>query len=145
MDTQTAEINFPGDFTKNFPLSDITTIRLGGEAEYFYICRDTDEIIRCIEISNNRKIPMQVISGGSNIIFPDAGCKGMVIKINNRGVRFEESSNGLVRAVCSAGEDWDEFVSMCVGKGLAGVECLSGIPGSVGSTPYKMLELTGRR
>ena len=144
MEGQTHKISFPGDFIRDFPLSGVTTVRLGGKAKYFRVCEDTEDIKACLSISKEKSVPLYVISGGSNVIFPDEGFEGIVIKIASKGTEFEEAGNGLTRIRCSAGEDWDRFVKMCVDKGLAGIECLSGIPGSAGSTPIQNVGAYGQ-
>ena len=79
------------------------------------------------------------MSGGSNLVVADAGFPGTVLRIVTRGVR--EAGDRLEVA---AGEPWDPFVARCVAAGRAGVECLSGIPGSVGATPIQNVGAYGQ-
>lgn len=133
----------PASFRTDVPLADLTTIRLGGNAKYFARCRTLDEIRSALRFARNGKIPVQVLGGGSNIIFPDAGFDGLVLSVGLEGVTFEdEGRNTFVNA--AAGETWDSLVQTCVEKNLAGVECLSGIPGSVGATPIQNVGAYGQ-
>ena len=93
----------------------------------------------CLEWAEAEGLPVQVLGGGSNVLFADAGYSGLVLKVGLSGVVF----NGATVEV-AAGEDWDEFVQCCVERGLAGVECLSGIPGSVGATPIQNVGAYGQ-
>ncbi len=124
-------------------LSGLTTIELGGNAEYFAECRNPGEIVSALQFADDRKIPFQIFSGGSNIIFPDEGYNGIVIRIMNKGISFTEVDE-IVFADVAAGEKWDDFVKVCIEKNLAGVECLSGIPGSVGATPIQNVGAYGQ-
>ncbi len=94
-------------------------------------------------LTRKEKIPVQVLGGGSNLIFPDEGFDGLVLSIGLKGITFEDE--GSFTAVnAAAGETWDSLVRMCVEKNLAGVECLSGIPGSVGATPIQNVGAYGQ-
>ena len=79
--------------------------------------------------------PLLIVAGGSNLVVADAGFPGTVLRIASRGI-----DGGTV----AAGEEWDPFVARCVAAGLAGVECLSGIPGSVGATPIQNVGAYGQ-
>src|SRR5205085_1944026 len=74
--------------------------------------------------------------GGSNLVVADAGYGGTVVRLATRGLAVERSDDS-VRLVVAAGEPWDAVVARCVIDGLAGIECLSGIPGSTGATPIQ--------
>ncbi len=85
-----------------------------------------------------RHLPLFVLGGGSNLLVSDAGFPGLVLRIALRGIDSGiESTEGNGQPVVSAaaGEDWDGLVAYAVAAGYAGVECLSGIPGTVGGTP----------
>ena len=124
---------------ENLPLSTLTTIKLGGNARYFISCESEEEIISALKYAKDNKLEVFVMSGGSNVIFPDEGFKGLVLQVNNKGIEFDDE---LVTS--KAGENWDEFVAQCVDKGLGYIECLSGIPGSVGATPIQNVGAYGQ-
>lgn len=120
-------------------LSELTTIKLGGKAKYFMDCSSEEEIISALKYADENELKVFVMSGGSNVVFPDDGFDGLVIRVNNKGIEF----NGETVTV-KAGEDWDEFVQKCIENDLQGIECLSGIPGSVGSTPIQNVGAYGQ-
>src|SRR5213076_1731775 len=79
------------------------------------------------------------MAGGSNLVIADAGFPGLVIRVATRGVERSDS-----RLTVQAGEDWDRVVAAAVAGGLAGIECLSGIPGSSGATPIQNVGAYGQ-
>ncbi len=124
-------------------LAEFTTIRLGGNAKYFVIARSTDDIRSALRFAASERLPVQILGGGSNVIFPDEGFHGLVIKVDLKGVRFEDEDEHTI-AVAAAGEVWDDFAKLCIDKNLSGVECLSGIPGLVGATPIQNVGAYGQ-
>lgn len=128
---------------KNILLSEYSTIGLGGEADFFCECNSEEQIISAVKYSKENNLRTVVISCGSNIVFPDKGFDGMVLKISLKGIEFKEDEN-YVTARVGAGENWDEFVKRCIDKNLTGVECMSGIPGSVGATPIQNVGAYGQ-
>src|SRR5215470_14260120 len=93
--------------------------------------------------AKNKKLPLFVLGGGSNLLVADAGFSGLVLKVRIAGVEWEpDNSRTIVRA--GAGEDWDHLVAQCVERDLGGIECLSGIPGSVGGTPVQNVGAYGQ-
>lgn len=124
---------------ENVPLAPLTTIRLGGAARYFVKCGSREDLAEAVGWARKKKLPLHVLGGGSNTIFRDEGFPGLVVKIELKGMAF-----GHERVVVAAGEDWDSFVAQCVEKNLAGVECLSGIPGLAGATPIQNVGAYGQ-
>ena len=131
------------EFRAEVPLADLTTIHLGGNAQYFIICRTLDEITSAVNFFQTTGFSLVVLGGGSNMVFPDNGFRGLVLKVDLRGVRFEDAGDSTI-ATAAAGETWDDLVRSSVEKGLAGIECLSGIPGSVGATPIQNVGAYGQ-
>ena len=84
-----------------------------------------------------------MLAGGSNIIFPDAGYPGLVVKIGIQGAAFRDAGDAVLVQV-AAGADWDALVREAVDRGLAGIECLSGIPGTAGATPVQNVGAYGQ-
>ncbi len=128
---------------KNVLLSNHTNIGLGGKANYFLKCATTEDIYYGLNFAKGNALNIQVIAGGSNIIFPDEGFNGVILLISLKGVEFSEKDESVYAKV-SAGESWDEFVASIIERGLTGVECLSGIPGSVGATPIQNVGAYGQ-
>jgi UDP-N-acetylmuramate dehydrogenase len=129
---------------RNVPLGPMTTLGVGGAAEYFFRAADEADIAEAFEWARERILPVFVLGGGSNIVVSDAGFRGLVLQVLLHGLAFEELGGDVVRVRAGAGEDWDEFVGECVERGLAGVECLSGIPGFVGGTPVQNVGAYGQ-
>src|SRR3954466_7087180 len=128
---------------ENVPLAPLTTLQVGGPARYFSEATSLSEIHEAVAIASEQKLPLFVMGGGSNLVISDDGWPGMVLKVAIRGMD-ERTVEGSVHFDVSAGEDWDEFVSRAVQRGCAGVECLSGIPGSVGGTPVQNVGAYGQ-
>ena len=128
---------------KDVMLSDYTTIGLGGPAGFFLQCENTGDIISGLKYASENNLPVQVLSGGSNIIFPDKGYEGLIIKIATKGIEINEEGNN-VHIKVKAGEVWDDVVRLCCERELTGVECLSGIPGSTGATPVQNVGAYGQ-
>ena len=126
---------------ENVPLAPLTTLQVGGPARYLVVARSTAEIVEALGYA--RDLPVFVLGGGSNLVVSDAGWRGVVIKIAIAG--FVERSDGVqVLFVVGAGEEWDKFVARAVARNCAGVECMSGIPGSVGGTPVQNVGAYGQ-
>ena len=120
-------------------LADFTTLRLGGPARRLVVAEDEAAIVAAVRAADAAAEPLLVLAGGSNLVVADAGVHGTVLRIASRGVRTEGD-----RLTVAAGEPWDPFVADCVAAGRAGVECLSGIPGSVGATPIQNVGAYGQ-
>lgn len=125
------------------PLAPLTTLGLGGPARHF-VSADSDEALRdALRWAHERGSPVALLGGGSNVVVPDAGFPGLVIALRTHGVSVDESGE-RVRVTAAAGEPWDELVARCVSEELAGIECLSGIPGLVGATPIQNVGAYGQ-
>jgi UDP-N-acetylmuramate dehydrogenase len=120
-------------------LAELTTLRLGGPVARYAEAADEGAIIAAVRAADAAQEPMLVLAGGSNVGVADAGVPGTVLRIVSRGVRVEGT-----RLEVASGEPWDPLVERCVADGLAGVECLSGIPGSVGATPIQNVGAYGQ-
>jgi len=127
----------------NIPLSNLTTIKLGGKAQHFVVATNTEELAEALEYARSENLGTYILGGGSNTIFPDNELKALVIKIDIKGISYKEVNNHIEVNVC-AGENWDDFVKDTVERNYAGVECLSGIPGSVGATPIQNVGAYGQ-
>ena len=124
---------------ENIPLAPFTTFGVGGPARWFAEEASEEEIVEASEWARERGVPLFVLGGGSNVLVADAGFDGLVLRVVVKGI---EREGGLFRA--GAGEDWDAFVEQAVTSGCAGVECLAGIPGTVGGTPVQNVGAYGQ-
>jgi UDP-N-acetylmuramate dehydrogenase len=120
-------------------LAELTTLRLGGPAARYAEAADEGAIIAAVRAADAAREPLLLLAGGSNVVVADAGFPGTVLRIVSRGVRVEGT-----RLEVAAGAPWDPLVARCVAEGRAGVECLSGIPGSVGATPIQNVGAYGQ-
>jgi UDP-N-acetylmuramate dehydrogenase len=120
-------------------LADLTTLRLGGPAGRLLEASQEDAIVAAVRAADAAGEPLLIMSGGSNLVVADAGFPGTVLRIVSRGVREDGD-----RLEVAAGEPWDPLVARCVAAERAGVECLSGIPGSVGATPIQNVGAYGQ-
>lgn len=127
---------------ENVPLAPYTTLGLGGEARYFIECRTADETATALVWARERSLPVYVLGGGSNVVFRDTGFPGLVLRVTIGGLELRDAEAPLVRA--GAGVEWDALVRAVVERGWSGVECLSGIPGTVGGTPIQNVGAYGQ-
>jgi UDP-N-acetylmuramate dehydrogenase len=131
---------------ENIPLAPLTTIRIGGPARYFVEAGTVGEVQEAVTFARSRDLPLFTLGGGSNLLIADAGWPGLVLKIAIQGIdrRSGHDEDGKILFDAGAGESWDKFVSHAVMARCAGVECLSGIPGSVGGTPVQNVGAYGQ-
>jgi UDP-N-acetylmuramate dehydrogenase len=122
-------------------LADYTTLRLGGPARGFVRAGTEDELIDAVRSADAAGEPVLILGGGSNLVVSDEGFDGTVIQVATRGVSRDGGPGVLTVA---AGEDWDAVVARSVAEGLAGLECLSGIPGLTGATPIQNVGAYGQ-
>jgi len=129
--------------TENVPLAPLTTLKVGGAARYLIDAQTISEVSEAVEFSRSRNLPLFVLGGGSNVVISDAGWPGVVLKIGITGINHRHGHEEVVFEA-GAGEDWDKFVGLVVAHDCAGIECLSGIPGSVGGTPVQNVGAYGQ-
>jgi UDP-N-acetylmuramate dehydrogenase len=128
---------------ENKELAPFTTFGVGGPAHWFAEAKSEDDIAEAAVWVRERRVPLFVLGGGSNLLVADAGFAGMVLHIGLRGIdRREDQDRGLFQV--SAGEDWDAFVQRSVVDQCAGLECMAGIPGTVGGTPVQNVGAYGQ-
>ena len=125
-------------------LAPLTTLGVGGPARYFAEARSEVEVIEAVEFARSRQLPLFVLGGGSNLVVADAGFSGLVLKIGITDVSHFTAPRGSVVFIAGAGVDWDALVARTVEANCAGLECLSGIPGSVGGTPVQNVGAYGQ-
>jgi len=132
---------------ENVPLAPLTTLGVGGAARYFAEAKREDEVREAVEFARTRALPIFVLGGGSNLVVADTGWPGLVLKIAIGGIVSPKPKNAAGNSVLfsvGAGVNWDDFVAFAVSQNCAGIECLSGIPGSVGGTPVQNVGAYGQ-
>ncbi len=134
----------PAFIQQHVPLAPLTTLGVGGAARFFATLEHENEIPVALAFAAQHDLPVFVLGGGSNLVVADAGFPGLVLRISLRGVEAH-NENGQAIVTAAAGEVWDDLVAHCVAQGWAGLECLSGIPGSVGGTPVQNVGAYGQK
>jgi len=144
---------------QNVPLAPFTTLKIGGNARYFVRVAAEQDVAEAVDFAKKNCLDLFILGGGSNVLISDNGFDGVVMQIAISGIEHSKSqiSNLELGTADSefgtrnskhirvgAGEDWDGFVAYCVKNNLAGVECLSGIPGFVGGTPVQNVGAYGQ-
>jgi UDP-N-acetylmuramate dehydrogenase len=132
---------------ENVPLAPLTTLQVGGAARYFAELKREDDVREAAQYAKSRALPLFVLGGGSNLVVADSGWPGLVLRIAIGGITSPSTDDATGNAVLfsvGAGVNWDDFVAQAVVQNCAGVECLSGIPGSVGGTPVQNVGAYGQ-
>jgi UDP-N-acetylmuramate dehydrogenase len=128
---------------ENVALGPLTTFRIGGPARYFIDAPTEETLLEAIHLANDKNLPLFILGGGSNLLVSDAGFGGLVIKVAIAGLEWDQDGDRTI-VHAGAGEEWDNLVEQSVERQLAGIECLSGIPGSVGGTPVQNVGAYGQ-
>ncbi|MDP3962494.1 MAG: UDP-N-acetylmuramate dehydrogenase [bacterium] len=123
---------------KDKSLKEMTTFKIGGNAQFFCIIEKEEDIVEAVKFAKENNLRFFVLGGGSNILVSDKGFGGLVMKMEMKGIDF----NGGVVSV-KAGEDWDNFVGETVSRDLYGLENLSLIPGTCGAAPVQNIGAYG--
>ena len=124
-------------------LSTFTSIKLGGRASYFFRANNLWSLCLALKKAKLKGIPVFIIGEGSNLVISDDGFDGLVIKLELRGIKIIKSEKAC-RVRAAAGENWDAFVKKLITNSFGGLECLSGIPGSVGASPIQNIGAYGQ-
>lgn len=130
-------------FRQDVLLAPLTTMGVGGPARYLVDVHSPDEIPEAFAFAASHCLPVFILGGGSNLIVSDRGWPGLVVRIQLGGLEIQKSGDTTL-FVAGAGEDWDVLVARSVQEDCAGIECLSGIPGSVGATPIQNVGAYGQ-
>jgi UDP-N-acetylmuramate dehydrogenase len=133
----------PLDIRQFVPLAPYTTLGLGGAARYFAEVVDAARLLEALRWAKERAVPVFILGGGSNLVVADDGFPGLVLCMRTRGRAWSQLA-GETRIEAQAGEAWDDVVAEAVARGAAGIECLSGIPGSAGAAPVQNIGAYGQ-
>ncbi len=125
-------------------LASLTTFDVGGPARRIVECLTTEDLVDTVRACDSEGEPLLVLGGGSNVLISDEGFAGTVVLVRTSGLEVAELGCGSAPVQAEAGVVWDALVAAAVGAGLAGVECLSGIPGSTGATPVQNVGAYGQ-
>ncbi len=125
-------------------LAELTTLRLGGPAPAVVEAATEEVLVDAVRIADEGGDPLLIVAGGSNLVVADEGVQGTVIRVLTQGVVVDLDSCSGAMVTIQAGETWDAMVARAVDEEWAGVEALSGIPGSVGATPIQNVGAYGQ-
>jgi UDP-N-acetylmuramate dehydrogenase len=127
------------EFREQVPLAPYTTFKIGGPARWFAEAATEDHLVEAVEFAQERGLPLFALGGGSNLLVADEGFAGLVVRVALKGVVQQGDAFEV-----AAGEEWDGLVSYAVAREYAGIECLAGIPGTVGGTPIQNVGAYGQ-
>jgi UDP-N-acetylmuramate dehydrogenase len=126
-------------------LGPLTTLELGGPARALVEAEEEGDLVDALRWAAGEGIPVAVLGGGSNVVVADGGFPGLVLRMATRGIEVRAGrAERRVHLTAAAGEPWDELVDAVVEEGLAGLECLAGIPGTVGAAPVQNVGAYGQ-
>src|SRR5512145_1604448 len=126
---------------ENILLAPYTTLGVGGPARFLIEAKTEEHVLGALGFAHSHGCPVFILGGGSNLVVADSGFPGLVIKMVMSGLQRDGDSG---RYSVAAGVEWDSFVQRCVTENLAGVECLSGIPGTVCGAPIQNIGAYGQ-
>ena len=131
---------------ENTPLAPFTTFGIGGPARWFVEATNEEEIAEAAAWVQEHGAPLFVLGGGSNLLVSDAGFNGLVLHVGLKGIDDASAPDQPEQTIyrVSAGEDWEHFVQRTIEDECAGLECLAGIPGTVGGTPVQNVGAYGQ-
>ncbi len=129
---------------ENIPISSITTMRLGGPADFVIDIENPDEATEAVNFAEEKNLPIYFLGTGANSLGKDEGFHGVIIRNHIKG--FEIISETVDELVVKAGggEIWDDLVGFVVDKGFSGCEAMSKIPGTVGAAPVQNIGAYGQ-
>ena len=129
---------------ENVSLAPFTTLGIGGPARWFVTATTEADVADAVALAREQDLPLFVLGGGSNLLIADEGFPGVVLHMDLRGLGAQEQPDGSVLVQAGAGESWDGLVQFAVDREFAGIECLAGIPGTVGGTPVQNVGAYGQ-
>jgi UDP-N-acetylmuramate dehydrogenase len=132
------------DIQKNHLLAPYTTLRIGGPARFFCEVTTEAELLEAVAYARQQALPIFVLGGGSNLLVSDRGFDGLVLHMAIATATQFRTDADILEAIVAAGTDWNAFVLSICEQGTTGVECLAGIPGSVGGTPVQNVGAYGQ-
>jgi UDP-N-acetylmuramate dehydrogenase len=125
-------------------LAPYTTLRIGGPARFFTEVASETQLLEAIQYARRNQLKVFVLGGGSNLLISDEGFDGLVIRIAIDDAVAATPDGAFVNYIASAGTEWNAFVLHICEQRISGVECLAGIPGSVGGTPVQNVGAYGQ-
>lgn len=134
----------PTNLRSMVPLAPFTSLGIGGCAQYLAHPQTIDSLRECLTWSSAQQLPRWILGGGSNVVIADQGLPGLVIRWIGQEMTVVREHSDCIEICVSGGQDWDTWVAWAVSQNLAGIECLSGIPGTVGAAPIQNIGAYGQ-
>ncbi|MBA2379432.1 MAG: UDP-N-acetylmuramate dehydrogenase, partial [Blastocatellia bacterium] len=131
------------EIKRNIELAPFTTLGIGGPADQYIEAHGEKDVADAFDYALQNRLDIFVLGGGSNVLIADEGFRGLAIHVKLRGIEYKTEGVDVI-VTAAAGEDWDPFVAAMVDQDLAGVECMSGIPGYIGGTPIQNVGAYGQ-
>jgi UDP-N-acetylmuramate dehydrogenase len=128
---------------ENKPLAPLTTLGLGGTARWFAKAISEEDVAEATAWAQQHGVGLFVLGGGSNLLVADSGFDGLVLHIRMQGMKTSQDGDSILFQA-AAGESWDQCVDRSLEENCAGIECLAGIPGTVGGTPVQNVGAYGQ-
>ena len=125
-------------------LSSLTTMQVGGVPKSITRCVSAQELYEAAKAAWLSEEKHHILAGGSNTVFADDMSDWNIVLVANTGIEVVHETDETVTLRVQAGESWDGLVAWCVERGYAGIEAMSGIPGSVGATPVQNVGAYGQ-
>lgn len=132
------------DIKENESLRDKTSFRIGGVASYFVEVGSEDDVLEAAQFAKSKNLPVFILGDGTDILLSDRKLDAVVVRFENRDFKVTNLGGNKYKVVGGAGLNWDEFVGKTVDEDLGGIECLSGIPGTVGASPVQNIGAYGQ-
>ncbi|MBN2177779.1 MAG: UDP-N-acetylmuramate dehydrogenase [Demequinaceae bacterium] len=124
--------------------ADLTTLRVGGRVGVLVDAATEEDVVDAVRGADDLGASLLVLGGGSNVVVSDAGFPGAVVRDTRTDIAADRDADDTVRVTVAAGTPWDGLVERTVAEGWAGIEAMSGIPGSTGATPVQNVGAYGR-
>ncbi len=136
----------PSFVQQHVALAPRCTMGVGGQARFFVCADSVAQIQASCRWAQQAGIPTYVLGAGSNLLIADAGYDGLMLSLSPAmaEVTVRQSTADEVRMRCAAAAPWDAIVAQATAAGWAGIECLSGIPGTVGAAPVQNIGAYGQ-
>jgi UDP-N-acetylmuramate dehydrogenase len=132
------------EMRENVDIKEYCTLKVGGQFRYFVELSDKSQLPEVYKFAKEKKLPVFVLGGGSNMVFPDGVLEKVVVKINFSGFEILNDTSDYTDIKIGAGENWDSVVERSVDMNLSGIEAMSAIPGTAGATPVQNVGAYGQ-
>jgi UDP-N-acetylmuramate dehydrogenase len=132
------------DIKQDYPLANLTTFHIGGPAKFYAKVTSADELRDVLQMAKDKKLPILILSSGSNMLVSDQGFDGLVVEVDFKGMNLVADETDSVELKIGSGEIWDFVVAWAVENNVWGIENLSWIPGKTGAVPVQNVGAYGQ-